>query len=84
MRAPICTNGAGRGGFGLINETCLRGWTEKRSRPSTVSGYPRRAQIVGVTMEQLELGAPLGDGASGDVFASTFDGEGLRIHSTVW
>lgn len=34
-------------------------------------------------MEQLELGAPLGDGASGDVFASTFDGKCLRFHFTV-
>lgn len=34
----------------------------------------RRAEIEDVTMEQLALGAPLGDGASGDVFASNFQG----------
>ena len=31
-------------------------------------------EIADVTMGQLALGAPLGDGASGDVFASSFQG----------
>ena len=33
-----------------------------------------RAEIADVNIEELRLGAPLGDGASGDVFASSFQG----------
>jgi hypothetical protein len=33
-----------------------------------------RAEIADVTIDELALGAPLGDGASGDVFASSFQG----------
>jgi hypothetical protein len=33
-----------------------------------------RASIVQMSIEDMELGEPLGDGASGDVFAAVFQG----------
>lgn len=43
-----------------------------RPQPQTLLRH--RSAIVEVGMSQLELGAKLGDGASGDVFAATLHG----------
>lgn len=38
-----------------------------------------RSAIIDVEMSQLELGAKLGDGASGDVFAATLNGGAVAL-----
>lgn len=40
---------------------------------------PHRSAIVEVEMSQLELGDKLGDGASGDVFAATLNGDSVAL-----
>ena len=39
--------------------------------PACAEAPPPRSQIRTLTMDELSLGRPLGDGASGDVFAAT-------------
>jgi hypothetical protein len=45
-------------------------WRDANMRDNVI----RRAEIADVTIEELQLGVPLGDGASGNVFASSFQG----------
>ena len=45
-------------------------WTSLGGNPACAEAPPPRSQIRTLPMDQLDLGRPLGDGASGDVFAA--------------
>ena len=45
-------------------------WMSLGGNPACAEAPPPRSQIRTLTMDQLDLGRPLGDGASGDVFAA--------------
>ena len=54
-------------------------WFSLAGNPACQSAPPIRPDIIPLTMSQVQLETPLGDGASGDVFAANFQGRDVAV-----